>query len=83
MASTIVSLALFVYEMSVSPFNSWSIFCLILFLVSIVAFVLNQVFYRQFKVRDPSRYEQQECPHCHALNEKKAEFCKNCGKPLH
>ncbi len=74
----------FVFEMKQS--NGWNVYAivsLVFLILSIVLFVLNQVFYRVFKVRDPSRYEEIECPHCHTMNQKKELFCRQCGKSLH
>ncbi len=74
----------FVFEMKQSNgWNAYAIVSLVFLIVSIVLFVLNQVFYRVFKVRDPSRYEEIECPHCHTMNQKKELFCRHCGKSLH
>ena len=83
LAITLISTVFFIYEMSVATFNSWSILCLVLMLVGLILFVVNQIIYRQFKKRDESRYIQIECPHCHHMNAKNEEFCKKCGKPLH
>jgi len=79
----VFSLAGFIYEMSVAEMNVWSILCLVLTILGLVGFVLNQILYRQFKERDASLYEQVECPHCHEMNSKKDIFCKKCGKNLY
>lgn len=81
---SLVSLVFFIFELATSnEMNKWAILCLVLTIVGLVLFVLNQILYRQFKIRDASRYEQVECPHCHTLNSKKELFCKNCGKNLY
>ncbi len=74
----------FVFEMKKADgWNAYAIVSLVFMIFSIVLFVLNQVFYRLFKIRDSSRYEEIECPHCHMMNRKKELFCRNCGKSLH
>lgn len=74
----------FVFEMKQADgWNIYAIVSLVFMIFSIVLFVLNQVFYRLFKIRDSSRYEEIECPHCHTMNRKKELFCRNCGKSLH
>ncbi len=74
----------FVFEMKQTDgWNAYAIVSLVFMIFSIVLFVLNQVFYRLFKIRDSSRYEEIECPHCHTMNRKKELFCRNCGKSLH
>ncbi len=74
----------FVFEMKQADgWNAYAIVSLVFMIFLIVLFVLNQVFYRLFKIRDSSRYEEIECPHCHTMNRKKELFCRNCGKSLH
>ncbi|MCR4698383.1 MAG: hypothetical protein K5762_03345 [Bacilli bacterium] len=83
LAMSVSCFAGFIYEMSVAEMNVWAILCLVLAILGLVGFVLNQILYRQFKQRDESRYEQVECPHCHEMNSKKDVFCKKCGKNLY
>jgi uncharacterized paraquat-inducible protein A len=81
---SIITLAFFVFEVASSgDFNVYAVVCLVLFLVSIIGFVVNQIVYRRFKKRDASRYEEVECPHCHTMNPKREIFCRKCGKNLY
>ena len=62
LAMFLVTSAMFIYELASSAtFNVWAILCLVLSLVALVGFVLNQVFYRQFGEKDETRYEKKEC----------------------
>lgn len=78
----VVTFLCFIYEMAVADMNVYAIVCLILSILGMVFFVLNQILYRQFKIRDASRYETVICPHCHTENKKTELFCRNCGKEL-
>ncbi len=81
---TAVCFFFFIFEMKEADgFNVYAILCLCLSILGLILFVLNQIFYRQFKKRDASRYEEVECPHCHTMNPKKEIFCKKCGRNLY
>ncbi len=84
LAFTAICLFFFVFFMKrADGFDGLGITFLILFILGIVMFVVNQIVYRRWKTRDASRYEEVECPHCHTMNPKKEIFCKKCGKNLY
>lgn len=84
LTSFLLCLGFFIMETALaSDLNGYAILCLVLSILSLIGFVVNQILYRRFKIRDEERYAQVECPHCHTMNPKKELFCKKCGRNLH
>lgn len=60
--------------------NVYATLCLCLMILGIVCVVLLQCIYRVTKKPLETLDQTKECPKCHAINDKDAEFCKKCGE---
>ena len=60
--------------------NVYATLCLCLMILGVVCVVLLQCIYRVTKKPLETLDQTKECPKCHTINDKDAEFCKKCGE---
>lgn len=60
--------------------NLWATLCLCLMILGIIGVILIQCIYRVTKKPLETLNQTKECPHCHTINDRDAEFCKKCGE---
>lgn len=60
--------------------NIWALIGLAVLILSILGLVLVQCIYRVTKKPLATLDQTKECPMCHTINDRDAEFCKKCGE---